>query len=66
MAILLMKQKYRVVVCTCRGCNGSKVTSRRLYNGAQTDDIKTIIDHVNSKYPKAKNKFYLELSGPMP
>ena len=35
MAILLMKQKYRVVVCTCRGCNGSKVTSRRLYNGAK-------------------------------
>ena len=62
MAILLMKKKYRVVVCTCRGCNGSKVTSRRLYNGAQTDDIKTIIDHVNSKYPKAKNKFLIGFS----
>ena len=62
MATFLMKRKYRVVVCTCRGCNGSKVTSRRLYNGAQTDDIKTIIDHVNNKYPKAKNKFLIGFS----
>ena len=62
MAILLMKKKFRVVVCTCRGCNGSKVTSRRLYNGAQTDDIKTIIDHVNQKYSKAKNKFLIGFS----
>ena len=62
MAILLMKKKYRVVVCTCRGCNGSKITSRRLYNGAQTDDLKTIIDHVNKKYPKAKNKFLIGFS----
>lgn len=62
MAILLMKKKFRVVVCTCRGCNGSKITSRRLYNGAQADDLKTIIDHVNKKYPKAKNKFLIGFS----
>ena len=62
MANMLRKKNFRVVVCTCRGCNGSKVTSRRLYNGAQTDDMKTIIDHVNAKYPKAKNKFLIGFS----
>ena len=62
MATFLMKQKYRVIICSCRGCNGSKITSRRLYNGYQPDDLKTIIDHVSTKFPKAKNKFLIGFS----
>lgn len=62
MAAFLMKKGYRVIICTCRGCNGSKITSRRLYNGYQTDDLRTIINHINKKYPKAKNKFLIGFS----
>ena len=62
MANYFMKNSYRVVICSCRGCNGSKITSRRLYNGYQTDDLDTIISHVNKKYPKAKNNFLIGFS----
>ena len=62
MAMLFMKNSYRVVICSCRGCNGSKITSRRFFNGYQTDDLNTIILHVNHKYVKAKNKFLIGFS----
>ena len=62
MATFLMKKKYRVIICTCRGCNGSKITSRRLYNGYQPDDLKYIIDYISKKYPEAKNKFLVGFS----
>ena len=62
MANYFMKNSYRVVICSCRGCNGSKITSRRLYNGYQTDDLDIIISHVNKKYPKAKNNFFFLFS----
>lgn len=44
MATFLMKKKYRVIICSSRGCNGSKITSKRLYNGYQPDDLKYIIE----------------------
>ena len=62
MATFLMKQKFRVIICSCRACNGSKITSRRLYNGYQTDDLKTIIGYISKKYPNAKNKFLIGFS----
>ena len=62
MATFLMKKKYRVIICSSRGCNGSKITSKRLYNGYQPDDLKYIIDHISKKYPKAKNKFLIGFS----
>ena len=62
MATYFMKNSYRVVICSCRGCNGSKITSRRLFNGYQTDDLKTIMTHVNTKYPNAKSKFLIGFS----
>ena len=46
MAMHFMKNSYRVIICSCRGCNGSKITSRRFFNGYQTDDLNTIILHV--------------------
>ena len=62
MAMHFMKNSYRVVICSCRGCNGSKISSRRLYNGYQTDDLNTIISHVNGKFPQSKNKFLIGFS----
>ena len=62
MANYFMKNSYRVVICSCRGCNGSKITSRRLYNGYQTDDLDTIVTHVNKKYPNSKNNFVIGFS----
>ena len=47
MANYFMKNSYRVVICSCRGSNGSKIRSRRLYYGYLTDDLDTIISHVN-------------------
>ena len=55
MATYFMKNDYRVIICSCRGCNGSKITSKRLFNGYQTDDLDTIISHVNKKYPIKKS-----------
>ena len=62
MATYFMKNSFRVVICSCRGCNGSKITSRRFFNGYQTDDLITIISQVSKKYPKAKNKFLIGFS----
>lgn len=62
MATYFMKNSYRVVICSCRGCNGSKITSRRLFNGYQTDDLDTIIQFVNKKYPSAKYRFVIGFS----
>ena len=62
MATYFMKNDYRTVVCSCRGCNGSKITSKRLFNGYQTDDLDTIITHVNKKYPNAKGHFVIGFS----
>ena len=62
MAYYLMKKKYRVIIATCRGCNGSKITSKRLYNGYQTDDLHTIINHVTKKFPKYEKKFIVGFS----
>ena len=57
-----MNNSYIVVICSCRGCNGSKITSKRLFNGYQTDDLNTIITTVNKKYPKSKYKFLIGFS----
>ena len=62
MATYFMKNSYRVVICSCRGCNGSKITSRRLFNGYQTDDLDTIVNHVYQKYPKAVKRFVIGFS----
>ena len=62
MATYFMKNDYRVVICSCRGCNGSKITSKRLFNGYQTDDLDTIITHVNKKYPNAIKHFVIGFS----
>ena len=62
MAYYLMKRKFRVIIATCRGCNGSKISSKRLYNGYQTDDLHTIITHVIKKYPKYEKKFIVGFS----
>ena len=62
MATFFMNNDYRVVICSCRGCNGSKITSRRLYNGYQTDDLYTIISHVYKKFPNPKGKFLIGFS----
>ena len=62
MATYFMKNDYRVVICSCRGCNGSKITSKRLFNGYQTDDLDTIITHVNKKYPNVKGHFVIGFS----
>ena len=62
MADYFMKNNYRVVICSSRGCNGSKITSRRLFNAYQTDDLDAIITHVNKKYPNAVKRFVVGFS----
>lgn len=62
MAAYGMKHGYRSVICSCRGCNGSKVKSKRLYNGYQTDDLHKIITVVSGEFPKAKAKFLIGFS----
>lgn len=57
-----MHKGYRVLVCTCRGCNGSKLTSKRIYNGYQTDDLHSTIIHALKQFPDAKHKYLIGFS----
>ena len=57
-----MNQGYRVVICSCRGCNGSKLKTKRICDSSNYQDTHVIIDHVSKKYPSASNKFLLGFS----
>ena len=62
MAIYGMKHGWRVLICTCRGCNGSRITSKRLYDGVRTDDLHTIIGYAKKQFPEARNSFLIGYS----
>jgi len=61
-AINFMKKGYRVIVCSCRGCNGSKLKTKRISDGSNYQDTRVIIEYISKKYPQAKNKFLLGFS----
>ena len=61
-AINFMNKGYRVIICSCRGCNGSKLKTKRLYDGSNCQDTHVIVEYISKKYPKAKNKFLLGFS----
>lgn len=41
-----MKAGYKVVVATCRGANGSPITTKRLYDALRVDDLHFLIEHL--------------------
>ena len=57
-----MKKGYRVIICSCRGCNGSKLKTKRICDSSNYQDTHVIIEHISKKYPKALNKFLLGFS----
>jgi predicted alpha/beta-fold hydrolase len=57
-----MKKGYRVIICSCRGCNGSKLKTKRICDGSNYQDTRVIIEYISKKYPQAKNKFLLGFS----
>ena len=61
-AMKFMKQGYRVIICSCRGCNGSKLKTKRLYDSSNYQDTRVIIEYISKKYPQAKYKFLLGFS----
>jgi len=61
-AINFMNKGYRVIICSCRGCNGSKLKTKRLYDNSNYQDTRVIIEYISKKYPQAKNKFLLGFS----
>ena len=61
-AINFMNKGYRVIICSHRGCNGSKLKTKRLYDGSNCQDTHVIVEYISKKYPKAKNKFLLGFS----
>ncbi|TPX35118.1 hypothetical protein SmJEL517_g02432 [Synchytrium microbalum] len=44
---------YRTVVCNFRGCAGSDVLTPQLYCAAYTDDVKHIVQTIQSRFPDA-------------
>ena len=62
MAYNFMKKGYRVVVCSCRGCNGSKLKTKRICDSTNYQDTHVIIEHISKKYPEAKKKFLVGFS----
>ena len=57
-----MKKGYRIIICSCRGCNGSKLKTRRICDSSNYQDTHVIIDHISKKYPKASYKFLIGFS----
>ena len=61
-AMNFMKKGYRVIICSCRGCNGSKLKTKRLYDSSNCQDTHIIVEYITKKYPQAKYKFLLGFS----
>ena len=61
-AMNFMKKGYRVIICSCRGCNGSKLKTKRICDSSNYQDTRVIIEYISKKYPQAKNKFLLGFS----
>lgn len=59
LAAYTAKHGWRAVVANCRGCSGAPITSRRLFNGVETDDLETIILHIK----ETKKPSYIFLVG---
>ena len=57
-----MNKGYRVIVCSCRGCNGSKLKTKRMCDSSNYQDTHVIIDYISKKYPSASKKFLLGFS----
>jgi predicted alpha/beta-fold hydrolase len=57
-----MNKGYRVIVCSCRGCNGSKLKTKRSCDSSNYQDTHVIIDYISKKYPSASKKFLLGYS----
>lgn len=49
-AITCVKHGWRAVVGNHRGCSGAKVTSRRLFNAIEVDDLHNVVLHVRKKF----------------
>jgi len=61
-AFNFMNKGYRVIICSARGCNGSKLKTKRICDSTNYQDTHVIIDYISKKYPLAKNKFLLGFS----
>lgn len=59
MCIKGMKHGWNVVVATCRGANGSKITTKRLYDAVRTDDLNFLVQH----FKKALNPKHIFIVG---
>ena len=57
-----MNKGYRVIICSCRGCNGSKLKTKRICDSTNYQDTHFIIDYISKKFPNASNKFLLGFS----
>ena len=61
-AFNFMNKGYRVIICSCRGCNGSKLKTKRICDSSNYQDTHVIIDYISKKYPSASKKFILGYS----
>ena len=57
-----MNKGYRVIICSCRGCNGSKLKTKRICDSTNYQDTHIIIEHISKKFPSASKKFLLGFS----
>ncbi|KAJ0962146.1 hypothetical protein J5N97_029974 [Dioscorea zingiberensis] len=44
---------WRVVVFNSRGCGDSPVTTPQFYSASFTDDLREVVNHVSTRYPKS-------------
>ena len=61
-AFNFMNKGFRVIICSCRGCNGSKLKTKRICDSSNYEDTHVIVEHISSKYPSAEHKFMLGFS----
>lgn len=53
MLIRARNKGWRVVVFNSRGCANSPVTTPQFYSASFTDDLRHVVDHVSTRYPKS-------------
>jgi predicted alpha/beta-fold hydrolase len=62
MAVAVQKHGWRACVANCRACSGAPITSKRLFNAYEIDDMQAIVHHIQHEKYKPRFTFMVGFS----